>query len=165
VDRLLAGLVIQQRGVREFLGGEDVSKAIRTPEISSLASRVSADPRVREVLVEQQRRIGGSGSWVVDGRDIGTVVFPQACCKVFLTASVAARARRRFLELEAKGTPQPLDEVTADIERRDHDDSTRAHSPLRRAEDAVELDSSGLSLEQVVARIVGGHQAHGAGRA
>jgi cytidylate kinase len=165
VDRLLAGLVIQQRGVREFLGGEDVSKAIRTPEISSLASRVSADPRVREVLVEQQRRIGGSGSWVVDGRDIGTVVFPQACCKVFLTASVAARARRRFLELEAKGTPQPLDEVTADIERRDHDDSTRAHSPLRRAEDAVELDSSDLSLEQVVARIVGGHQAHGAGRA
>lgn len=160
VERLLAGLAIQQRGAREFLGGEDVSQAIRTPEISSLASRVSADPRVREVLVDQQRRIGGTGHWVVDGRDIGTVVFPQACCKVFLTASVEARARRRFLELEAKGTPQPLVEVAADIEGRDQADSTRAASPLRRAEDAVELDSSGMTLEQVVAWIVDRHRSH-----
>ena len=161
VERLLAGLAIQQRGAREFLGGDDVSAAIRTPEISSLASRVSADPRVREVLVDQQQRIGGTGHWVVDGRDIGTVVFPQACCKVFLTASVEARARRRFLELEAKGTPQPLEEVAADIEGRDLADSTRAASPLRRAEDAVELDSSGMSLEQVVAWVVDRHHRHG----
>jgi cytidylate kinase len=161
VERLLGGLAIQQRGAREFLGGEDVSAAIRTPEVSSLASWVSADPRVREVLVDQQRRIGGSGHWVVDGRDIGTVVFPQACCKIFLTASVAARAGRRFLELEAKGAPQALDEVAADIERRDHNDTTRAHSPLRRAEDAVELDSSDLTLEQVVAWIVERHASHG----
>ena len=161
VERLLAGLAIQQRGAREFLGGEDVSAAIRTPEISSLASRVSADPRVREVLVDQQRRIGGTGHWVVDGRDIGTVVFPQACCKIFLTASFEARARRRFLELEAKGTPQPLDEVAADIEARDLADSTRAASPLCKAEDAVELDSSGLTLEQVVAWIVDRHRHHG----
>jgi cytidylate kinase len=161
VERLLAGLAIQQRGAREFLGGEDVSAAIRTPEISSLASRVSADPRVREVLVDQQRRIGGTGHWVVDGRDIGTVVFPQACCKIFLTASVEARARRRFLELEAKGTPQPLDEVAADIGARDLADSTRAASPLCQAEDAVELDSSGMTLEQVVAWIVDRHRRHG----
>ena len=160
VERLLTGLAIQQRGAREFLGGEDVSQAIRTPEISSLASRVSADPRVREVLVDQQRRIGGTGNWVVDGRDIGTVVFPQACCKIFLTASVAARARRRFLELEAKGTPQPLEEVATDIEGRDLADSTRAASPLCKAEDAVELDSSGMTLEQVVAWIVDRHQRH-----
>jgi cytidylate kinase len=161
VDKLLAGLVIQQRGVREFLGGEDVSKAIRTPEISSLASRVSADARVRGVLVDQQRRIGGTGRWVVDGRDIGTVVFPGACCKVFLTASVAARAERRFRDLEAKGTFQPLDEVAEDIRSRDLADSTRALSPLRKADDAVELDSSHLALEEVVAWIVARHRQHG----
>jgi len=163
VERLLAGLDIQQRGAREFLGGEDVSEAIRTPEISSLASWVSADPRVRQVLVAQQQRIGRAGGWVVDGRDIGTVVFPDACCKIFLTASVAARAERRFKELQEKGTPQPLEEVTADIQRRDLADSTRAVSPLRRADDAAELDSSRLTPDQVVAWIAGRHRAHAPG--
>jgi cytidylate kinase len=160
LERVLAGLAIEQRGDREYLGGEDVSAAIRTPEISQMASRVSADPRVRTVLVAQQRRIGGSGNWVVDGRDIGTVVFPDACCKVFLTASVAARAQRRFKELEAKGAPEPLEQVTADIQRRDHADSTRAASPLRKADDAVELDSSAMTLEQVVDWIVARHRGH-----
>ncbi len=163
VERLLAGLDIQQRGAREFLGGEDVSEAIRTPEISSMASYVSADPRVRQVLVDQQRRIGRTGSWVVDGRDIGTVVFPDACCKIFLTASIAARAERRFKDLLEKGTPQPLEEVAADIQRRDQADSTRAVSPLRRADDAVELDSSRLTPEQVVAWILERHRAHARG--
>jgi cytidylate kinase len=161
LERVLAGLKIQQRGVREFLGDEDVSDAIRTPEITRMVTPVSADARVREVLVDQQRRIGGQGGWVVDGRDIGTVVFPGACCKIFLTASVEARAGRRFRELEAKGVPLPLAEVAADLQRRDLADSTRAVSPLCRAEDAVELDSSGMTLGEVVAWIVQRHRAHG----
>ncbi|MCX6548608.1 MAG: (d)CMP kinase, partial [Acidobacteria bacterium] len=103
LEALLAGLDIAQRGTRIFLGGEDISEAIRSQEITTLVTPVSADARVREVLVDQQRRIGASGRWVVDGRDIGTVVFTNACCKVFLTASPEARAQRRFLELQAKG--------------------------------------------------------------
>lgn len=158
VERVLASLRIRQQGTREFLGDEDVSEAIRTPEVSRMVTPVSADARVREVLVEQQRALAQEGGWVVDGRDIGTVVFPDACCKVFLTASVEVRARRRTLELEAKGTPQPFAEVAADIERRDHADSTRAVAPLRKAEDAVELDSGAMSLDQVVAWIVDLHR-------
>jgi cytidylate kinase len=160
LEKVLAGLRIRQRGTREFLGEEDVSEAIRTPGITRMVTPVSADARVREVLVDQQRRIGGQGGWVVDGRDIGTVVFPDACCKIFLTASVAARAGRRFQELKDKGVPLPLDEVAADLQRRDLADSTRAVSPLRKAEDAVELDSSGMSLSEVVDWIVRRHQAH-----
>ena len=160
LERVLAGLRIQQRGAREFLGDEDISALIRTPEISRMVTPVSADARVREVLVEQQRRIGAAGGWVVDGRDIGTVVFPGACCKIFLTASVAARAGRRCLDLEALGRPQPLAEVAVDIQRRDQADSTRAVSPLRMAEDAVELDSSEMTLAEVVDWIVARHRAH-----
>ena len=160
LERVLAGLRIQQRGIREFLGDEDVSEAIRTPEITRMVTPVSADARVREVLVDQQRRIGGQGGWVVDGRDIGTVVFPDACCKIFLTASVEARAGRRFKELRDKGVPLPLAEVAADLQRRDLADSTRAVSPLCKAADAVELDSSGMALAEVVDWIVGRHRAH-----
>jgi cytidylate kinase len=160
LEKVLGGLEIRQVGSREFLGGEDVSEAIRTPEVSRMVTPVSADARVREVLVEQQRQIAAAGGWVVDGRDIGTVVFPDACCKIFLTAGVAVRAKRRALELEAKGTPQPLAEVEADIERRDHADRTRAVAPLCKAQDAVELDSGGLTLDEVVAWIVGHHRAH-----
>jgi len=160
LERALAGLRIRQQGTREFLGEEDVSDAIRTPEVTRMVTPVSADARVREVLVEQQRAIAGAGGWVVDGRDIGTVVFPDACCKIFLTASVDVRAGRRTLELEAKGTPQPFAEVAADIQRRDLADSTRAVAPLRKAEDAVELDSGGMTLEAVVAWIVWHHRAH-----
>jgi len=143
-----------------FLAGEDVSEAIRSPEVTRWVTPVSANARVREVLVEQQRHIGASGGWVVDGRDIGTVVFTQACCKVFLTASPEARAQRRLLELQAKGQPPIFAEVLADLQRRDQADSTRAVAPLRKADDAVELDSSGMSLDQVVAWIVARHQAH-----
>lgn len=160
--KVLAHLRIEQRGMSEFLDGEDVSDLIRTPEITRQVSAVSADAQVREVLVEQQRRIGRTGKgWVVDGRDIGTVVFPEAPCKIFLTASVEARARRRFLEQQAKGIAGSLEEVAADIARRDHLDSTRAVSPLRKAEDALELDSSDLSLEEVVARTLAIHQGQG----
>ena len=98
---------------------------------------------------------------MVDGRDIGTVVFTNACCKVFLTASPEARGRRRFLELQAKGAELPFDEVLADLQRRDLADSTRAVAPLRKAEDAHELDSSGLTLQDVVARVIALHRAHG----
>ncbi len=160
LERLLAGLELSQEGGRMFLRGEDVSEAIRSQEITRLVTPVSADARVRELLVDQQRHIGSRGRWVVDGRDIGTVVFPQACCKIFLTASPAARARRRFLELQAKGQMPDLEAVLADLQRRDQADSTRAVAPLRKAEDAEELDSSDLSLDQVVERIVARHLAH-----
>lgn len=158
---LLAGLELRQGGGRFELNGEDVSEAIRAPEVTALVSPLSADPSVREALVAQQRAIGARGRFVVDGRDIGTVVFPQACCKVFLTASVAARARRRFLELQAKGVPATEAEVAGDLAARDLGDSTRAVAPLRRAEDAWELDSSGLDLPAVVSAIVERHRAHG----
>jgi cytidylate kinase len=160
LERLLAGLELAQEGTRIFLAGEDVSEAIRSQEVTRRVTPVSADARVREVLVEQQRRIGNRGRWVVDGRDIGTVVFPGACCKIFLTASPEARARRRFLELEAKGQTPVFEEVLGDLQRRDQADRTRAVAPLRPADDAVELDSSDLSLDQVVDWIVARHQAH-----
>ena len=160
LERLLAGLELAQEDTRIFLAGEDVSEAIRSQEVTRRVTPVSADARVREVLVEQQRRIGSRGRWVVDGRDIGTVVFPGACCKIFLTASPEARARRRLLELEAKGQAPAFDEVLGDLQRRDQADSTRAVAPLRPADDAVEVDSSGLSLDQVVDWIVARHQAH-----
>jgi len=160
LESLLSGLELDQQAGRMYLAGEDVSEAIRSPEVTRWVTPVSANARVREVLVEQQRHIGASGGWVVDGRDIGTVVFTQACCKVFLTASPEARAQRRLLELQAKGQPPIFAEVLADLQRRDQADSTRAVAPLRKADDAVELDSSGMSLDQVVAWIVARHQAH-----
>ena len=160
MERVLASLRIQQLGTKELLNGEDVSEAIRTPEVTKLVTAVSADARVREVLVEQQRAIGASGGWVVDGRDIGTVVFPNACCKVFLTATAETRAQRRFLEMCAKGSALTFEEILADQQRRDLADSTRAVAPLVKAEQAVELDSSSMSLDQVVAWIVNHHRAH-----
>lgn len=158
---LLPNLELSQGSGRFELNGEDVSEAIRAPEVTALVSPLSADPQVRETLVAQQRRIGGRGRFVVDGRDIGTVVFPSACCKVFLTASVAARAHRRFLELQAKGVPSIEAEVARDLAARDHNDSTRAVAPLKKADDAWELDSSDLTLDQVVEAIVAHHEAHG----
>ena len=163
LERVLATLRIGQQGSRTFLDGEDVSEYIRTPEINLLVTPVSANARVREVLVDQQRVIGQSGGWVVDGRDIGTVVFPNACCKIFLTASAEARARRRHREQQDKGigAAMTLAEVMEDIQRRDHADTTRAASPLRKAVDAVELDSSEMTLAEVVAWIVQHHRRHG----
>ena len=153
--KVLGSMRLEQLGTRIFLNDEDVSEAVRSHEITQFVTPVSADGRVREVLVEQQRSIGQRGGFVVDGRDIGTVVFPNAVLKIYLTASVEARAQRRFMEQEAKGDAMTLDEVAADIQRRDHADSTRAVAPLRKADDAVELDSSNLTLDEVVAKIVG----------
>jgi cytidylate kinase len=160
LEQLLSRLELTQEGGRVFLAGEDISDAIRSEEVTQRVTSVSADARVREVLVDQQRRIGASGRWVVDGRDIGTVVFTQACCKTFLTASPEARARRRFLELQAKGQSPVFKTVLDDLQRRDQADSTRAVAPLRKAEDGVELDSSDMSLDQVVDWIVARHLAH-----
>lgn len=160
LEAVLSTLRLEQGEGRFLLNGEDVSEAIRSPEVSRLVTPVSADARVREVLVEQQRAIGARGNWVVDGRDIGTVVFTEACCKIYLTATVQARAERRFKELQAKGIDESFEAVAQDIERRDHADMTRAVAPLRKADDAVELDSSTMNLAEVVAWIAAHHRAH-----
>ncbi|MCL1908408.1 MAG: (d)CMP kinase [Holophagaceae bacterium] len=154
VGAVLASLEYEQKGPSYFLNGEDISEAIRCPDVTKKVSAVSADARVREVLVCHQRKLGERGNWIVDGRDIGTVVFPQAICKIFLVASPEARANRRFLELRAKGLATTFEEVLADQARRDHLDSTRETSPLRKADDAFELDSSNLSQEEVVEKII-----------
>ena len=138
------------------IGGTDVTDAIRTREIDRAVSPVSAVPAVREALVAQQQRIGRSGDYVVEGRDIGTVVFPDAEVKVFLTASDEARARRRVLQNEQRGIGSTdFDEVLADIVRRDRIDSTREASPLVAAEDAVLVDSSDMTMEEVIDTICG----------
>lgn len=139
---------------RVFIGDAEVTDAIRTAEIDKAVSPTSAAPSVREALVEQQRRIGNAGDYVVEGRDIGTVVFPQAEVKVFLTASDEERAHRRVRQNVDRGIGSiDYDEVLADLRRRDEHDSSRATSPLKPAEDAVHLDSTGTFIEDVIARI------------
>jgi cytidylate kinase len=135
---------------RVLANGEDLTAAIRTPEISDGASRVSALPEVRAALLGLHRRIGAAGGVVVEGRDIGTVVFPDAEAKFFLTASADERARRRVAELQAGGRPADLAQTKAEILARDQRDSSRATAPLRRADDAVEIDSSALGPAEVV---------------
>jgi len=136
---------------RVIADGADVTTEIRTPAISEGASQVSAHPPVRTALMGIQRAIGARGRVVAEGRDTGTVVFPDAPAKFFLTASAVERARRRTLELLAAGRPAIQAEVQKDIEVRDQRDSTRAVSPLKRADDAVEIDTTALTADQVVA--------------
>ncbi|HYV14647.1 MAG TPA: (d)CMP kinase [Conexibacter sp.] len=158
------GLAAQERGVpaaevapalrielgeRVLLDGRDVTDAIRTPAVSEAASRAAAEPAVREAVVAQQRRIVADGDWVAEGRDIGTVVAPDAAVKVFLTASPEERARRR-----AEQTGADVQTVLAQQAIRDERDSTREHSPLEAAPDAMLLDTTGLSLDAVIAHIV-----------
>ncbi len=133
---------------RVVLDGTDVTDAIRAPEVSEQASKVAADPAVRRALVRQQQRLLRDGDWVAEGRDVGTVVAPDAALKIFLTADPAERARRRAAQLGAD--PET---VLAEQAVRDERDSARADSPLRPAADAVVLDTTGLALEQVVAQI------------
>lgn len=140
---------------RVFLDGEDVSEAIRTPEMSEGASVVSALPAVRAALLDLQRDIGSGGGVVAEGRDIGTVVFPDAPVKFFLTASVEERARRRLAELEARGETTDLATVRAEIERRDARDSGRDVAPLVQAPDAVLVDSTGRSVDEIVGEMAG----------
>jgi cytidylate kinase len=148
IGALARAATIEFDGDRVLLDGLDVSGEIRSPEVSEAASLVAADPAVRDALLTKQRELIAGGDWVAEGRDIGTVVAPEAAVKIFLTADPRERARRRAEELGAD--PQ---RVLAEQTMRDERDSARAHSPLRAAEGAVTLDSSGLSVEQVVARI------------
>ena len=155
VVALLPGLRIAIRydsegAQRMLLNGEDVSTEIRTPRSSIYASDVSAIPAVRAFLMDMQRSMAERYSVVMDGRDIGTVVLPNADIKVFLTASAEERARRRYLELKAKGSQDSYAEVLRDIEYRDRQDSTRAAAPLKPAADAVFIDSSKLTFEESV---------------
>ena len=146
-------LIPNASGSRVYLDGEDVTDLIRTPEIDRIISDVSRVKAVRERMVTLQRKIGEHGGIVAEGRDIGTVVFPNADVKIFLVASPQERARRRLKELQAKGVSISLKEVLADIQRRDHIDSTREISPLMKATDAIEVDTTNLTIEEQVEKI------------
>ena len=135
---------------RVLLGGEDVTGAVRTPEVEEAVPRVAGVPGVRAVLIAAQRRLAEAGGVVMDGRDIGRVVLPHADCKVYLTADLGVRVRRRYLQLRQQGRPADLEEVGADLARRDRWD----HARMARAPDAVEIDTTDLDVEQTVARIL-----------
>ena len=144
-------------GVRVLLAGDDVSDAIRAPDMSLGASRVSAFPAVRKALLDAQRQAGAEGGVVLEGRDIGTVVFPDAEVKFFLTASAEVRAQRRFEELSTRGTPVTYEATLEDVNRRDKADTDRPVAPLRQADDAIWIDSSGEAIDGIVdemARVV-----------
>lgn len=136
-----------------YLDGKDVSRDIRLPEVSMLASKVSAIPEVRTFLVDMQRDMAKKYDVIMDGRDIGTVILPDADLKIFLTADVNDRAQRRYEELRTKGMLKPFDEVLAEMKQRDDQDTLRAAAPLKAAEDAVMLDTSGNTLEQSIAEV------------
>ena len=148
------------KAMRVDLDGEDVSLAFRTADIGMGASKVSAHAPVRAALLELQRQAGRRGGVVLEGRDIGTVVFPEAEVKFFLTAPAAIRARRRFEELTAKGQVVTLEQTLADTIRRDEQDTNREHAPLRQADDAVVVDSSDASADEVAARMAERVRAH-----
>lgn len=139
---------------RVILNGEDVSRDIRLPEASMAASNVSAIPEVRAFLLEMQKKLARENNCLMDGRDIGTVILPDAQLKIFLTASAEIRADRRYKELIEKGTPKDYGELLEEIKQRDYNDSHRAVAPLKPAEDAYMLDSSDMTLEEVVEKIV-----------
>ena len=142
-------MVYREDGLQHMiLNGEDVTKEIRLPEISMYASRVSAIPAVRAFLMDMQRDMARTHSVIMDGRDIGTVVLPQADVKLFLTASAEDRTRRRCLELEERGTPEPYEKLLEEMQERDRNDASRSAAPLRPAEDAVILDTTGNTFQQ-----------------
>lgn len=133
-----------------YLNGENVNAYLRTEEVGNMASASSVQPAVRKKLVELQQALAAKNDCIMDGRDIGTCVLPNAQVKIYLTASSEVRAMRRFCELEAKGVSADFAQIKADIEERDHRDMNREHSPLRQAEDAVLVDSSDMTIEQVM---------------
>lgn len=147
-ERIDIRLVPLEDKCRVFVGETEVTDAIRTQDISSRVSSVSALAVVREKLVQLQRNMAEGGGVILDGRDIGTVVLPKADLKIFLTASVESRARRRYLEVQAKGGTETLEDIAASIASRDDMDSHRSVSPLRQADDAILLDNSELNLEE-----------------
>lgn len=159
IQKMLNDVVVELKFVegeqRVFLNGEDVSEEIRLPEMSVAASNVSAIPSVRNFLFELQQNMAKNNNVIMDGRDIGTVVLPHAQIKIFLTASPEDRAQRRFEQLKQSGTPVHYDELLEEIKQRDYNDSHREIAPLRQAEDAILVDTSGNTLEQSVALLKG----------
>ena len=137
-----------------LLDSENVNGLIRTEAVGNMASACSAIARVREIMVERQQKLAKNCDVVMDGRDIGTVVLPDAHCKIFLTASAKVRAKRRYDELVEKGVPCDLKQIEEDIIKRDERDTTRAASPLRQAEDAVLVDTSDMTIDEVIAKIM-----------
>lgn len=142
-----------QLGQRVYLNGEDVSESIRTPEGGMAASNVSALPQVRDFLMDAQRGLAQKYNCIMDGRDIGTVVLPNAPLKIFLTASSYVRAKRRALEFEQKGIEVDFEQLKAEIEQRDYNDSHRETAPLKQADDAVLVDTSDMTFDEVVSAI------------
>ena len=154
IDEVELDVKLSNKGQLIFLNGENVTDLIRTPEISMAASNVSAVPEVRERMVNIQRKLADSKSVVMDGRDIGTVVLPNATTKIYLVADLDVRTERRYKELIKKGQNVTFDEVKNDIIMRDKNDMSRAASPLKKADDAVELDTTKLNLDEVVEKLV-----------
>jgi cytidylate kinase len=152
--RHLDRVEVQLQGERAYVDGRDVTDEIRTPEISALTSRLSALPAVREKLTPLQRALAAAGGVVLEGRDTGTVVCPEAEVKFYLVASVDERTRRRYAELRERGVAADLSTVRAEIVIRDEQDTGRALAPLRRAPDAVEIDTTALDVDQVVDRML-----------
>ena len=150
VQTIEIGFSMQDGKQSVFMNGEDVTDEIRSVEVTRNVSAVSALKEVRTRLVHLQQEIAENHSIIMDGRDIGTVVLPQAEIKIFLVASVEERARRRFIENQEKGIEMSYEELVEDIRRRDHIDSTRKESPLRKAEDAIEVDKTKMTIEDVV---------------
>ncbi|MFW5740624.1 MAG: (d)CMP kinase [Myxococcota bacterium] len=151
VERKRLAFVMAGGGQRVMLDDTDVSEAIRSPEMSAGASTVSAHPKVREALLSLQRGLAEGGGVVVEGRDTGTVVFPQAGVKFFMTATAEERARRRFEELKAKGVRVDYEETLEALRERDRRDEERAAAPLRRADDAIDLDTTRMNIDEVLA--------------
>jgi len=154
VRRMLASASVRLEGDAVFLDGEDVSGEIRLPEVSSSVRPLAENPDVREYVKNFERSLAAGKNVVVEGRDMATVVFPQADVKIFLTASVEERARRRWEELEARGTPQDYQSVLADLIARDKADMTRKIAPLRKAPDAIEVNTTGLLAEESASRLL-----------
>jgi cytidylate kinase len=155
---LCSGLTIEfvrEAGEEQInVNGEDVSSQIRTPEVSLLTAKVAASPVVRDAMVRLQRQMGKGGGVVLEGRDIGTVVFPQADVKFFLSARAEERGRRRYEELCARGVEVDLQQTIAEVEERDAADIAREHAPLKKAEDAVDIDSTSISVDEVLDRML-----------
>ncbi|MBO6303453.1 MAG: (d)CMP kinase [Selenomonadaceae bacterium] len=147
-------LKFENAKTKVFADGKEITAEIRTPEINKIVSKVAALVPVREKLTELQRKMGQNENVLMDGRDIGTFVFPNADVKIFLTASVEERARRRYEELKAKGFDVNLKEIEKDIAKRDKLDSEREMAPLKKADDAILLDTTGLSIDEVVEKII-----------
>lgn len=152
-EHLAFGIVQGPQEMRLLMGERDITADLRRPEISQIASQVSAQPVVRQRLLVLQRELGQEGGVVIEGRDIGTVVFPDADVKFYLDASPEERGRRRYGELQQQRSDANLTTITEEIRTRDHRDSTRAHAPLRPADDAVVVDTTSVLLEEVVARL------------